>query len=157
MTEIIRIIEAEQSMIPARLAFRLAPALRTGSLLARRQLSDRPTDIGLAELKEKINKKDILLIDVREPTELQAYGVLPGAINIPLGEVPYALSLSPEAFERHYGVPFEPKKLVFSCKLGVRSEKARQAAEKEGYHDARNFLGGFDLWSETHGSGSSVN
>ena len=35
------------------------------------------------ELKELIKKQEILVIDVREPKEVEQTGMMPGAINIP--------------------------------------------------------------------------
>ncbi|XP_040839041.1 thiosulfate sulfurtransferase/rhodanese-like domain-containing protein 3 isoform X4 [Ochotona curzoniae] len=39
------------------------------------------------ELKNLLNSKNIMLIDVREPWEILEYGKIPGSVNIPLDEL----------------------------------------------------------------------
>ncbi|KAL2001953.1 hypothetical protein VTN02DRAFT_931 [Thermoascus thermophilus] len=46
-----------------------------------------------------------ILIDVREPAELSATGIIPTALSIPLASQPDALFLSPEEFETRFGFP----------------------------------------------------
>jgi rhodanese-related sulfurtransferase len=84
-----------------------------------------------------------ILIDVREPAELQATGYIPTAINIPI-------TSSPDAF-------FLPEtELVFYCKAGVRSRAAaRMAAQAEPRFGGK--LGHFPgSWLEWDGRGGRV-
>ena len=100
--------------------------------------------ITLDELKHLIG--DCVLIDVREPHEL-VYGMIPTAHNIPLGEVPEALSMSPEAFQQKYGFSLKGT-LVFYCRTGGRSFRATQIAIEKGFN-AKNYAGSIWEWSET--------
>ncbi|KAK7792884.1 hypothetical protein R5R35_000435 [Gryllus longicercus] len=92
----------------------------------------------------------IILIDVREPKELQDNGVLPNSVNIPLGTVKEALQSSPQSFEDQYGIPLPDKNapIVFSCHAGGRSMKALLAALEIGYKNARHYAGGFSDWKK---------
>jgi len=97
------------------------------------------------------DEKDILLIDVREPSELAETGIIPGSINIPLAEVENALkNLSSEEFFNRYGrqKPSKNFPLVFSCRSGKRSEAASTIAQKLGYNNINNYSGGWLDWEQ---------
>ncbi|KAJ6102093.1 hypothetical protein N7486_004520 [Penicillium sp. IBT 16267x] len=78
-----------------------------------------------------------ILIDVREPAELNATGIIPTAICIPLASQPDALYLTPDEFETRFGFPKpsvnEDQQMVFYCKAGVRARAAAQLAVQAGY------------------------
>ncbi|MEJ1286318.1 hypothetical protein NN561_017325 [Cricetulus griseus] len=48
--------------------------------------STLPKDVTYRELKNLLNSKNIMLIDVRETWEILEHGKIPGSINIPLDE-----------------------------------------------------------------------
>ncbi|KAJ5448192.1 hypothetical protein N7445_003013 [Penicillium cf. griseofulvum] len=83
----------------------------------------------------------IILIDVREPAELQGTGIIPSAVSIPLASQPDALYLTPDEFETRFGFAKpdpaeregEPAQMVFYCKAGVRAKTAAQMAVQAGY------------------------
>jgi rhodanese-related sulfurtransferase len=86
-----------------------------------------------------------IIVDVREPAELSASGIIPGAACVPLGSQPDAFFLSPQEFETRFGFP-KPgapsssspgQNLVFYCKAGVRARTAAQLAVQAGYDPAR--------------------
>ncbi|NNK92506.1 MAG: rhodanese-like domain-containing protein, partial [Acidimicrobiia bacterium] len=62
------------------------------------------------------------LIDVRQPEEVRSTGVIPGAVNIPLGEIPGRLAEID---------PGRPVALV--CRSGGRSGSAGQFLAMNGY------------------------
>jgi len=71
------------------------------------------------------------LIDVRQPDELQATGIVPGAVNIPLSEIPDRLDeIDPE----------RPVALV--CRSGGRSGSAGQFLALNGFGPVINLAGG---------------
>ncbi|CAH1250189.1 TSTD1 [Branchiostoma lanceolatum] len=68
------------------------------------------TDVKYDELKALIKSGHVQLVDVREPEEIASTGLLPGAINIPLGRLHQALNyMSDQAFQNKYQRP-QPKK-----------------------------------------------
>lgn len=73
------------------------------------------------------------IIDVREDFEV-AYGMIPGAIHIPLGELEYRMS---ELDER--------KPYIFVCKAGVRSYHAATFMESVGF-ETLNLSDGMMSW-----------
>ena len=91
------------------------------------------------------------LVDVREPEEL-VDGIIPTAVNIPLGQVQTAMRMPPDAFETEYGFecPFEDDKLlIFYCRVGARSQVAAELAVEEGFENIGNYRGSALEWFGT--------
>ncbi|XP_049754047.1 thiosulfate sulfurtransferase/rhodanese-like domain-containing protein 3 isoform X2 [Elephas maximus indicus] len=97
-------------------------------------------DVTYKELKNLLNSKSIMLIDVRETWEILEYGKIPGSINIPLDEVGQALQMNPRDFKDKYNEvkPSQSDNLVFSCLAGVRSKKALDTAISLGFNRQDN-------------------
>lgn len=75
-----------------------------------------------------------LLVDVRSPEEF-ASGHLPGAVNIPVEELPKRLE--------ELGSPEEP--LVIYCRSGMRSSRAERLLKERGFQRIVN-LGPMSAW-----------
>lgn len=74
-----------------------------------------------------------VLLDVREQEEWDA-GHAPGALHIPLGELPARIDELPE------------EDLLVVCRSGGRSLRATAWLNRSGY-DARNLDGGMKAWA----------
>jgi rhodanese-related sulfurtransferase len=85
------------------------------------------------QVKELLERSEIVLIDVREPSEWEA-GRIAGARLVPLGEV----SAQAETISRD-------QQVVFYCRSGVRSALATEAFSQAGW-DAHNLAGGLLEW-----------
>lgn len=79
---------------------------------------------------------DALVVDVREPDEWAA-GHAPGAVHIPLGDVPARLDELPSTEEP----------LPLACRSGGRSERAAQWLIQQGF-DVVNVTGGMRAWRD---------
>lgn len=77
----------------------------------------------------------ITIIDVREDSEFKA-GHIPGALWIPLGELPQRLD----------EVPTDAP-VVTVCRSGNRSAQALRLLQNQGFENAHNMLGGMNAWS----------
>lgn len=76
------------------------------------------------------------VLDVREPYET-ALGTLPGAVVIPMGEVPANLNQLPD----------DPDAEVFVyCRSGGRSASVAAFLVQQGYPNATNLQGGVTAW-----------
>ncbi|XP_002929748.2 thiosulfate sulfurtransferase/rhodanese-like domain-containing protein 3 isoform X1 [Ailuropoda melanoleuca] len=106
-------------------------------------------DVTYKELKNLLNSKKIMLIDVRETWEIVEYGKIPGSVNIPLDEVGEALQMDPKDFKEKYNEvkPSKSDSLVFSCLAGVRSKKALDMAMSLGFNSAQHYAGGWKEWA----------
>ena len=76
-----------------------------------------------------------LLLDVREPWELEI-AALPGAVHIPMAEVPVRLS------ELDRG-----RDIVVMCRSGGRSLSVARFLESQGYPSVANLSGGVLAWA----------
>jgi len=81
-----------------------------------------------ADKARQLLKQGAVVIDVRNPGEFNS-GHVPGAINIPLGEI---RSEVPRRF------PDKNRALLLHCLSGGRSGMARQQLRSLGYADAYN-------------------
>ena len=81
--------------------------------------------------------RDFLLLDVRTPEEL-ALASVPGALHIPMQEVPHRLSEL---------ASWRDREVVVLCHHGVRSDRVRAFLASREFTRARNLAGGIDALS----------
>jgi rhodanese-related sulfurtransferase len=94
-----------------------------------------PTWLDIARLKPRLGS--VLLVDVRQPEEYTAPpGHLPGAINVPLAEVP----------QRTAELAANGKPIVLICKTDRRSARAAEVLLTAGLRDVAVLRGGTDGW-----------
>ena len=79
-------------------------------------------------------RPDQLLLDVRNPDELQTSGAFPGAINIPVDELRTRMSELPEENE-----------ILVACQVGLRGHVACRMLSQSGFR-VRNLSGGFKTY-----------
>ncbi|MCC5876740.1 MAG: sulfurtransferase [Candidatus Sumerlaeia bacterium] len=96
------------------------------------------TDCTVEELKQRIDDgKAPVLIDVRE-TEEVALCAIPGAVHVPMGDIPSRLMELEEHAE---------EEVVVYCHHGVRSANVQAFLKNHGFENVRNLVGGIDAWS----------
>ena len=96
-------------------------------------------DITVQELKEKINRKEnLLIIDVREEWEFEEYNI--SGKLIPLATLPNHLEELKE---------YKSKEVIIHCRSGKRSHQAKLFLESNGFENVRNLLGGMLEWQKT--------
>jgi len=81
-------------------------------------------------------QKGAHIIDVREPWEYQQ-GHVPGAVNLPLGQLP----------ERLHHLP-KDRPLLVVCASGARSARAAAFLVAQGFTQVANLLGGTHGWMQ---------
>jgi len=89
------------------------------------------------ELKSLLDRRDIWLLDVREPREFEICRI-PGSTLIPLGELPKRLDEVPQGADA--------PDIIVHCKSGVRSAKAVKLLREHGITRAKNLKGGILAW-----------
>ncbi len=90
--------------------------------------------VDVTEAKRRLNSREAVLIDIREPDEWQE-GHVAGARHIPLGDLPARLG----------EVPQDRPVLLF-CRSGNRSGRATALLRERGYTRALNVVGGITAW-----------
>ena len=93
-------------------------------------------EITVEEAKAKLEGGDVVLVDVREPWEVETAS-LAGAKLIPMGDLPARVQeLDPEAH------------ILVLCHHGVRSLRVTNWLREQGYAKTQSVRGGIDAWSK---------
>jgi len=110
--------------------------LRKASNEEEKPEAKHPDIVGLEDLLNKINGNEkITVLDVREPAEY-AFGHIPGAINIPLGELEERF----EELKSH-------ENLHIICRTGNRSDFAARNLTQKGLKNVKNVVPGMKDWT----------
>ena len=97
--------------------------------------------IGVRDLdRMREERPDLVLVDVREPFELTAFGAIPGVVNIPLDLLAARAAELPQEKERP---------VVAVCQSGARSLKAASILAGLGYRNVYSLDGGTLGWLAT--------
>ncbi|CAH0407233.1 unnamed protein product [Chilo suppressalis] len=106
--------------------------------------------VSYEDMLKVIHQPEKVIIDVRNPDEVNATGKIPSSINIPLNTVQDALtSMSDDDFKKHFQrtKPSSSDELIFYCQSGRRSSEALDKALKLGYSKSKTYLGSWNDWS----------
>ncbi len=86
------------------------------------------------QIKEWLDRNEILLVDVRETSEYDAEHIA-GALLLPLS-----------SFDAEFFPSLPGKTVVLHCAVGKRSEAAGKMLLNEGHKDIIHMTGGMDAW-----------
>lgn len=133
----------------------LSPEEQRKQLLAAYNEDWEAKQITYDELKPKTlsPSPDTVIVDVREPEELQQ-GFIPTAHNLPLTHVlAGAFALDEATFEQKFGwkKPSKDQELIIYCKKGKRSGIATDWAKKGGYTNITEYRGSWLDWATREG------
>ncbi len=97
------------------------------------------------EAVQLLGGEDCLLIDLRDPRELEREGRIPGARHVTRGMLEFWID--PES---PYHKPFfaSGKTFVFFCASGWRSALATKTAQDMGLSPVKHIVGGFTAWKK---------
>lgn len=104
--------------------------------------------LSAAETMDVVGQPDTVLIDLREQSEREKQGVIPGSVHLPYREL--QKNLQPDGL-LHQLAGATARRLVFYCAFGERSAMAVQAAQKAGLNSARHVQGGVQAWKLADG------
>jgi len=92
-----------------------------------------------------LNDENSVLVDLRDPRELEREGRIPGAKHVTRGMLEFWID--PES---PYHKPFfaSGKTFVFFCASGWRSALATKTAQDMGLSPVKHIVGGFTAWKD---------
>jgi rhodanese-related sulfurtransferase len=93
-------------------------------------------------------REDAVLVDLRDPREMDREGKIPGAFSCTRGMLEFWID--PES-PYHKPVFAEPKRFVFFCAGGLRSALAAKTAQDMGLENVAHIEGGFGAWKKAGG------
>ncbi len=100
-----------------------------------------------AQAKEMIAKGDVLVVDVRDPKEVEQSGKVAGAVNVARGLLEFKAAPDSPSLDKS----FDPAKpVIVYCASGGRSALAGKTLKELGYAQVYN-LGAFKDWAESGG------
>jgi len=109
--------------------------LRKATPEEEKEEAKHPDVVNLGDLQKKIaGEEKITILDVREPAEY-AFGHIPGAVNIPLGEL-----------EKRFEELNQDDELHIICRTGSRSDLAAQKLTEKGFKNVKNVVPGMKEW-----------
>jgi rhodanese-related sulfurtransferase len=91
---------------------------------------------------------DVVIVDIRDPREIERDGRIPGAFSCTRGMLEFWIDpASP------YAKPVfqQDKKFIFHCAGGMRSALAAKTAQDMGLNPVAHMGGGFAAWREAGG------
>ena len=95
-----------------------------------------------------IRRPDVALIDLREKSERERTGAIPGSLHAPYAD----LQDNIDEGGLIHGLSQSGKTIVFYCAFGERSAMAVQAAQDQGLASARHIEGGMSAWTKAGGA-----
>lgn len=101
--------------------------------------------LSVEDAKALLGAADVVLVDLRDPRELEREGKMPGAFHCPRGMLEFWID--PES-PYHKPVFAEDKRFVFFCGGGWRSALAAKAAQDMGLKPVAHIAGGFTAWKK---------
>jgi len=104
--------------------------------------------ISAADAIKLVSNQDIVIVDIRDPREIEREGRIPGAFSCTRGMLEFWIDpASP------YAKPIfqQDKKFLFYCAGGLRSVLAAKSAQDMGLKPVAHMGGGFAAWRDAGG------
>jgi rhodanese-related sulfurtransferase len=101
-----------------------------------------------SEAIELARRPDVLLVDIRDPRELEREGKIPGAFHCPRGMLEFWIDPDSPYYKPVFG---EDRTFVFFCAGGKRSALATKTAQDMGQKPVAHIIGGFGAWKSAGG------
>jgi len=98
-----------------------------------------------AQVAAELRDGSPLLVDLREPEERAASGVIPGSVHAARG----MLEFYADPTSTYHRPEFQPdRRVILHCASGGRSAMAAVTLARLGYADVAHLDGGIKLWKE---------
>ena len=105
--------------------------------------------IPAAEAVKLQGREDVVLVDIRDPRELERDGQVPGAFHCTRGMLEFWID---PASPYHKPIFAQDKRFVFFCAGGMRSALAAQTAKHMGLGPVAHIEGGYRGWKDAGGA-----
>ena len=116
--------------------------------LAQEEIARRGWALSATEAMSLTGRPEVTLVDLRERTEREKHGVIPGSLHAPYPDL--AANVRPGGM-LHELARATGRRIVFYCAFGERSAMAVQAAQDAGLASACHIQGGIAAWKKADG------
>jgi glyoxylase-like metal-dependent hydrolase (beta-lactamase superfamily II)/rhodanese-related sulfurtransferase len=117
--------------------------------LAQRDIAQRGWALDAASAIALLGRPDVAFVDLRETSEREKHGSIPGALHAPYGDLQDNIRAGGILRELARATD---KRIVFYCAFGERSAMSVQAAQDAGMVAALHVEGGIDAWKRAGGA-----
>jgi len=115
---------------------------------AQEEIARRGWAMTATQALDLVGRPQVALIDLRERTEREKQGVIPGSLHAPYTDLAGNVRAGGMLHELAAATG---KRMVFYCAFGERSAMAVQAAQDAGIMSACHIQGGIDAWKRAKG------
>jgi rhodanese-related sulfurtransferase len=116
--------------------------------LAQQEIAKRGWALGAAQALKLIGRADVAFIDLREKSEREKHGTIPGSLHAPYADLQDNIRAGGILHELASATD---KRILFYCAFGERSAMAVQAAQDAGLASACHIEGGVEAWRRAQG------
>ena len=106
-------------------------------------------ELTAAEMIAKARDPNVVMVDIRDPRELEREGRIPGAFHATRGMLEFWIDPASPYYKPVFG---EDKHFVFFCAGGLRSVLAAKTAQDMGLKPVAHMIGGFGAWKKAGGA-----
>ena len=106
-------------------------------------------ELSAAEMIAKARDPNVVMVDIRDPRELERDGRIPGAFHATRGMLEFWIDPASPYYKPVFG---EDKQFVFFCAGGLRSVLAAKTAQDMGLKPVAHMIGGFGAWKAAGGA-----
>jgi len=122
-----------------------APAMTVAGYKAR---AEAAVDAVTVQDVRGADRQAMLIVDVRELDELQATGIIGGAVHVPRGVLEFYADPASSMYVQEFG---SARRIVFVCETGGRSLLAAATAAEMGMTGVTYLEGGVRAWQSAGG------
>jgi rhodanese-related sulfurtransferase len=114
-------------------------------------MAEAEQDVSQVTAEEAITmrgREDVVIVDIRDPREIEREGRIPGSFLAPRGNLEFWVDPESPYFKPVFA---EDKTFILHCAAGWRSLLATQTLQRMGLKPVLNLKGGFAAWKAANG------
>jgi sulfur dioxygenase len=116
--------------------------------LRQEEIARKGWALSAAEAMALRGRTDVVIVDLREKSERERHGAIPGSLHAPYPDLRENIGAGGMLHELAASTG---RRIVFYCAFGERSAMAVQAAQDAGLTTACHIQGGIDAWKKANG------
>jgi sulfur dioxygenase len=116
--------------------------------LRQEEIARKGWALSAAEAMGLRGRSEVVIVDLREKSERERHGVIPGSLHAPYPNLQENIDAGGMLHELAASTG---KRIVFYCAFGERSAMAVQAAQDAGLKTACHIEGGINAWKKANG------
>jgi rhodanese-related sulfurtransferase len=131
----------------------MPPAIHRGIKTLLAEANAEITTLSATEAIAAAGRDDVVIVDIRDPREIERDGRIPGAFSCTRGMLEFWID--PDS---PYAKPVfqQDKTFIFHCASGLRSALAAKTAQDMGLKPVAHIGGGYTAWRDAGGPTETV-